>query len=150
MQGGHQEPKVLVRPASIVGRRINEKGVRDDYNKSVPITQCLQVKHNADKTGCITTVQKDNVLSTEKPGRYIGAYGDNPPKYRKLTPRACMRLQGFPTWVIDKLLETEIVNGKEKPVISNSQLYKMTGNGWAIPVITHILQCLLDTGWMQD
>lgn len=57
-------------PASIVGRRLNNKGVRDDYNKDVPITQCLQVKHTNDKMGCLTTVGKDNVLSVLPPGRY--------------------------------------------------------------------------------
>ena len=137
MGGGHREPKVLVqRPASIVGRRINEKGVREDYNKNVPITQCLQVKHNSDKTGCITTVQKDNVLSTEKPGRYIGAYDDNPPKYRKLTPRECFRLQTVPEHHIDTLLNAGI---------SNTQLYKMCGNGWTMKVISHIFKAMLCT-----
>lgn len=135
MGGGHREPKVLV--GRVVGRKINpETGKRDDYNPDLKIVQRLEARPD-EKSGCITTVQKDNVLITDHP------------KYRKLTPRECMRLQGFPTWCIDKLHETEIVNGKEKPVISNSQKYKMTGNGWAIPVITHILQDLLKTGWMQ-
>lgn len=56
--------------ASIVGRRLNENGVRDDYNKDVPLSQCLQVKHDNSKCGTLTTVNKDNVLTNAEPGRY--------------------------------------------------------------------------------
>ena len=48
--------------ATILGRRLNERGVRDDYNKDVPITQCLEVRAtNTNKSNCLTTVEKDNV-----------------------------------------------------------------------------------------
>jgi len=49
--------------------------------------------------------------------------------YRKLTPRECMRLQTVPEHHIDTLLNAGI---------SNTQLYKMTGNGWTMEVIKHI------------
>lgn len=71
------EDNIFTNPASIVGRRLNERGVRDDYNKDVPITQCLQVKHNDGKSGCLTTVDKDNVLSSLPPGRYEDVYNKN-------------------------------------------------------------------------
>ncbi len=51
-------------------------------------------------------------------------------KYRKLTPRECMRLQTVPEQHIEALLNAGI---------SNTQLYKMTGNGWTVDVISHIL-----------
>ena len=128
-----EEDKEL-RPATIVGRRLNERGVRDDYNKDVPITQCLQVKHNSDKTGTLTTVEKDNVLSENEPGRYPNAYEDKKLVWRKLTPLECERLQtvddGY-TLVLDE-------NGKQ--LVSDSQRYKMLGNGWTIDVITHIMK----------
>lgn len=54
-------------------------------------------------------------------------------KYRKLTPRECMRLQTIPEHCIDVLLEVGI---------SNTQLYKMTGNGWTMKVISHIFKQL--------
>jgi len=60
--------------ASITGRRINENGVREDYNKEVPITQCLQVKEDNSKSGCLTTVEKDNVLTNAPHGRYENIY----------------------------------------------------------------------------
>ena len=128
-----EEDKEL-RPATIVGRRLNERGVREDYNKDVPRTQCLQVKHNSDKTGTLTTVEKDNVLSENEPGRYPNAYEDKKLVWRKLTPLECERLQTVPdgyTLVLDE-------NGNQK--VSNSQRYKMLGNGWTVDVITHILK----------
>jgi len=145
MTGGHREPKVLVepiettpnhppkvlwRPASIVGRRLNERGVRDDYNKDVPITQCLQVKHDTNKTGTLTTVEKDNVLSTEPPGRYPNAF-EGEYKYRKLTPLECERLQTVPDFYTNH--------------VSNSQRYKMLGNGFTVDVIAHIYKQLKET-----
>ena len=119
---------VVFRPASIVGRRLNERGVRDDYNKNVAITQCLQVKHKSDKTGCLTTVDKDNVLSIEPPGRYPDIYNRCDISYRKLTPIECERLQTFPdNWT---------------GCVSNTQRYKALGNAWTVDVITHILGCM--------
>ena len=48
----------------------------------------------------------------------------------KLTPRECFRLQTVPEHHIDTLLSAGI---------SNTQLYKMAGNGWTCDVISHIL-----------
>lgn len=119
---------VVVRPASIVGRRLNERGVRDDYNKDVAITQCLQVKHKNEKTGCLTTVDKDNVLSIEPPGRYPDIYNRCDISYRKLTPLECERLQTFPDGWTD--------------CVSNTQRYKALGNAWTVDVIAHIFKCM--------
>ena len=49
-------------------------------------------------------------------------------RIRKLTPRECWRLQGFPNWAFDKA----------KEVNSNSQLYKQAGNSVTVNVITAI------------
>ena len=128
--GGNREPKVLIyRPASIVGRRLNDRGVRDDYNKDVPITQCLQVKHRNEKMGCLTTVEKDCLISTEEPNRYPDAYNRTDLHYRKLTPTECARLQTFP-------------DGWCESVVSNSQSYKAYGNSWTVDVIAHIFSCM--------
>tara|TARA_R100000544_G_scaffold7113_2_gene2836 strand:+ start:234 stop:1334 length:1101 start_codon:yes stop_codon:yes gene_type:complete len=122
-------------PSSIVGRRINNNGVRDDYNKGVPITQCLQVKHNQSKTGCLTTVIKDNVISCLPHGRYPDVFNrlEEGKHYRYITPRECFRLQTVPEDKIDILLNAGI---------SNTQLYKMAGNGWTMEVIAHIFKGL--------
>lgn len=47
---------------------------------------------------------------------------------RKLTVRECMRLQTVPEWY-------------EFPV-SDSQAYKLLGNGWTVEVIVHLLRCI--------
>ena len=49
-------------------------------------------------------------------------------RIRKLTPRECWRLQGFPDWAFDKVQE----------VNSNSQLYKQAGNSVTVSVIAAI------------
>jgi site-specific DNA-cytosine methylase len=54
--------------------------------------------------------------------------------WRKLTPLECERLQTVPdgySLVLDD-------NGKQ--LVSDSQRYKMLGNGWTIDVITHIMK----------
>ena len=51
-------------------------------------------------------------------------------KIRRLTPKECMRLQTVPEWAIEKMLNCGV---------SDSQLYKMLGNGWTVAVITYIL-----------
>jgi DNA (cytosine-5)-methyltransferase 1 len=67
--------------------------------------------------------------------RHGVAIGDSQ-KYRirKLTPRECFRLQGFPDSEFDKLVAAGI---------SNSQLYKMAGNAVTVNVIDAIGRRLL-------
>ena len=133
----------------IVGRRINEQGHRDDYNEAIPHFQYFEVNENPQKTNCLTTVQKDNMIAVPvepKSGRSIPVYevrnglitikGKQYPIklqdgyyiIRKLTVRECMRLQTVPELY-------------EFPV-SDSQSYKMLGNGWTCEVIAHILKYL--------
>lgn len=53
-------------------------------------------------------------------------------KIRKLTPRECWRLQGFPDWAFDKAQE----------VNSKTQLYKQAGNSVTVNVIKAIAERL--------
>ncbi len=53
-------------------------------------------------------------------------------KIRRLTPKECWRLQGFPDWAYDKAAK----------INSNSQLYKQAGNSVAVPVILAIAEQL--------
>ena len=49
--------------ATIVGRRLDKNGHRKDTDKTIPITQCLEVRAtNTDKSNCLTTVDKDMFL----------------------------------------------------------------------------------------
>ena len=47
----------------IVGRRINEQGHHDDYNEAIPHFQYFEVNEEPQKTNCLTTVQKDNMIA---------------------------------------------------------------------------------------
>ena len=117
--------------ATIVGRRLNERGVRDDYNKEVPITQCLEVRAtNTNKSNCLTTVEKDNVLTTMPIGRHKDAFKNKLP-FRYYTLKEYCRLQTVP--------ENYFTD-----IVSESQAKKMLGNGWTVDVISHIFGSLLN------
>ncbi len=123
--GGNREPKILCKSASVKGRRINEEGVRKDNDKSIPLVQTLEVYDN-DKSRCLSTVDKDAVVSPMPVGRYPNAYEDNTLHWRKLTVKECCRLQTLP----DDYCKA----------VSNSQGYKILGNGWTNEVIKFILK----------
>lgn len=112
--------------ATIVGRRINSKGLRADYDLSIPVVQCLEVrKVNRNKSNCLTTVQKDNVLTNMPVGRHVDVYGKKLP-YRNYTVTECERLQTLPDGYTS--------------AVSPTQARKMIGNGWNLNTITHILK----------
>ena len=125
MQGGHREPKILCKSASITGRRLDSNGVRKDNDLSVPITQTLEVS-DSDKSRCLSTLTKDTVVSPMPVGRYPNAYTDKTLQWRKLTVKECCRLQTLP----DDYCKA----------VSNSQGYKILGNGWTNEVIKFILK----------
>ena len=117
--------------ATILGRRLNERGVRDDYNKDVPITQCLEVRAtNTNKSNCLTTVEKDNVLTTMPIGRHKDAFKNKLP-FRYYTLKEYCRLQTVP--------ENYFTD-----IVSESQAKKMLGNGWTVDVVAHIFGSLLN------
>jgi len=116
---------IIDQPAQITGRRLNEFGKREDYNKNIKTTQCLEVR-GGDKVNCLTTVQKDNVISVLPIGRYPDVFKEleEGKHYRYITPIECERLQTVPDNYTD--------------CVSNSQRYRMLGNGWTVDVISHI------------
>ena len=110
MQGGHREPKVAI--GRIVNRRLDENGVRKDYQLELPYTAQIEVR-NDEKSNCLTTVQKDNVVVEKE-------------LYRKLTPLECERLQTVPDGYTEG--------------VSKTQRYKMLGNGWTVEIISEIMK----------
>ena len=114
--------------ATIIGRRLNPDGKRKDYDKDIPITQCLEVRAtNTNKSNCLTTVDKDNVLTTMPIGRHPNAFKDKLP-FRYYTLKEYERLQTIPE--------------NYTSVVSTSQAKKMIGNGWTVDVIAHIFSYL--------
>ena len=123
MGGGHREPKVAVKGGAIRGRAYDDKGKRLDKNgKSVAskTKQMLEVRKDY-KSNAITTVQKDSIAVKEEELTW-----------RKLTPLECERLQTVPDNYTDG--------------VSNTQRYKMLGNGFTVRVIEHILKNMNEKG----
>ena len=110
MQGGHREPKVAI--GRVINRRLDEHGVRKDSQKELPFTPQIEIS-DTDKSNCLTTVQKDNVVVQDE-------------LYRKLTPLECERLQTVPDNYTNH--------------VSKTQRYKMLGNGWTVDVVSHIFE----------
>ena len=111
--GGNHEPKVL---CGAWRGRYTVDGIRQDHKHSVKgmTHQRLEVRMDG-KTNSLTTVQKDNV-----------AVAIPELQWRKLTPRECERLQTLPDNYTNH--------------VSNTQRYKMLGNGFTVDVIAHILK----------
>jgi site-specific DNA-cytosine methylase len=88
--------------------------------------QYMEVRGDG-KTNTLTTVSKDNniVYNSECAGRYEV----EDLIWRRLTPIECERLQTVPDNYTNH--------------VSNSQRYKMLGNGFTVDVIAHILKGML-------
>ena len=123
---------VILHKAVIIGRRLNPDGHREDNNRSIPIIQCLEVrKTNCDKSNCLTTVEKDNVLTPLPIGRYADCYGlisGNRLPFRHYTRTEYERLQTLPDGYTS--------------CISESAAKKAIGNGWTVDIIAHIFDNL--------
>ena len=113
MQGGGQEPKIRVKEATAKG--YSEAEVGDSINLSHPNSKTRRGRVEKKLANTLLTGETQAVVA---PGF----------KIRKLTPRECWRLQGFPDWAFDKASK----------VNSNSQLYKQAGNSVTVPVIAAI------------
>ncbi len=70
--------------------------------------------------------KKSNCLTTSLTKEHIII--DNNNKFRKLTPLECERLQTVPD------------NWTNIDGVSNTQKYKMLGNGWTVDIVAHILK----------
>ena len=187
-----------------VGRRINEKGHRDDYNEDLDLIQRYEVNDNPQKFNCLTTVQKDNIVavpmdsamcavshelyacedgghnvvpaSISRRGRKNGtayeirsdgkanavivghesrmvieaADGKTYPIREVRSRRITILGREFPIklpdgfYIIRKLTVSECKRLQTVPEdyifpVSDTQAYKMLGNGWTVDVIAHIL-----------
>ena len=118
-----------INKATIVGRRLDKDGHRQDNDKTIPITQCLEVRaSNTDKSNCLTTVDKDNVLTSLPVGRYPDVFNKKLP-FRYYTTKEMCRLQTLPDNYLD--------------MIPITAARKALGNGWTVDVIAHIFKGLV-------
>jgi len=117
-QGGNLEPKIRVKEATKQG--YVEATIGDSVNLSHP--------NSKTRRGRVGKQIANTLLTGESQGVIVQDF-----RIRKLTPRECWRLQGFPDWAFDKAQE----------VNSNSQLYKQAGNSVTVNVIEAIARELV-------
>lgn len=98
------------------GNGFGARIVSPDGKSNTVVQRC----YKDGKSNCLTTVQKDNLLAVLKLDREW--------MLRRLTPVECARLQTVPSWY--------------EWVVSDTQIYRMCGNGWTVRVIEHILKNL--------
>lgn len=111
------QPKIRVREATKQGYA--EASVGDSVNLAHP--------NSKTRRGRVGKQIANTLLTGESQGVVEPSF-----RIRKLTPRECWRLQGFPDWAFDKAQE----------VNSNSQLYKQAGNSVTVNVIKEIARYL--------
>lgn len=130
MQGGGQEPKIIQK-----ARGFN-KGAQHSIAPTL-FSNSWQENNLVKVVDFYNKITKDEVgtLTSSGGGSTVraGSFGiTDGYRIRKLTPRECWRLQGFPDWAFDKAQE----------VNSNSQLYKQAGNSVTVNVIAEIAKKL--------
>lgn len=117
MQGGGQEPKILLKEATTKGYAEALPG--DSVNISHPNSETRRGRVGKGIANTLLTGEEQAVVTENY-------------RIRKLTPRECWRLQGFTDWAFDQA----------KEVNSDSQLYKQAGNSVTVPVIADIAKRL--------
>lgn len=120
MGGGNREPKVVA--GAWRGRSLDESGKNVKWKETKP-KQMLETRKD-EKSNAVSTFTKDNVVVNTKV--HLTRDDTQEVYWRKLTPLECERLQTVP----DNYTEG----------VSNTQRYKMLGNGWTVEVICHILK----------
>lgn len=108
-----QDKKLKIREATTKGYA--EAGVGDSVN--------IANINSKTKRGRVGNQIANTLLASEQQGVVGSDY-----RIRRLTPRECWRLQGFPDSAFDKA----------QKVTSNSQLYKQAGNSVTVNVIAEI------------
>lgn len=105
--------KIAIREATAQG--YTEAEVGDSVNLSHPNSKTRRGRVGKQIANTLLTGESQGVVEPDF-------------RIRKLTPKECWRLQGFPDWAFDKAQE----------VNSNSQLYKQAGNSVTVNVIAAI------------
>ena len=110
---GQDRHGILVKEAT--SRGYTEAEIGDSVNLSHPNSKTRRGRVGKQIANTLLTGESQGVVESDF-------------RIRKLTPRECWKLQGFPDWAFDKAQE----------VNSNSQLYKQAGNSVTVNVISAI------------
>ena len=177
MQGGGLEPKVAIRVKEATKQGFAIANLGDSINLSNPNSKTRRGRVGKQVAQTLDTSCNQAVIVQKPRGYNKGGEHEVAPtlssnswhennllksgmRIRKLTPRECWRLQGFPDWAFDKaafghiipsILKARLVRRtmtqKEWKLyqrltrhqqMSNSQLYKQAGNSVTVPVIYEI------------
>jgi len=151
MQGGHRQPKVAIEKNIAVDEEKKQLTIREATKKGYTVIEdgdCFDATHINSKTRRGRNMKhKSNALTAGNydyrrfkirnksktvrsggRGSYDRHEWDSVDEmhWRKLTPLECERLQTVPDNYTNH--------------VSNTQRYKMLGNGWTVEVIAHILR----------
>jgi DNA-cytosine methyltransferase len=102
--------------------------VRKDLNRCYQVGTAQEIRGNDSIKRVYSTEGKAPTLTTMQGGHREPKIAIDDIEWRKLTPIECERLQTVP----DNYTEG----------VSNTQRYKMLGNGWTVDVIAHIFKGL--------
>lgn len=125
MQGGHRQPKVLVREATKKGYAEAMEG--DSINLEQPNSKTRRGRVGKQVAQTLTTSPQQAAVVNEL-------------RIRKLTPKECFRLMGFD----DEDFE------KAAAVNSNTQLYKQAGNSIVVDVLENIFKSLFEAEILKE
>ena len=118
--------------STVQGSHVNFTDVKSQTLSPTHIPNVIE--HKSDKKYPVYEIRDG--LITIKGKQYPIKLQDGCYIIRKLTVRECMRLQTVPEWY-------------EFPV-SNTQAYKMLGNGWTCEVIAHLIRSTLNDSGESD
>lgn len=107
----------------------NIPNVTQPDDKGIVLKDIIESGHvDRDKSHCLDAnyYKGGNLKSYFEKHRRQLVFSDDGLTYRKLTPVECERLQTVPEGYTEG--------------VSNTQRYKMLGNGWTVDVISHILK----------
>ena len=113
---------------------IQVRSANKDGNETVKIGGVVSIAFPESDTRRGRVIDGGDVSPTLDTGCQVGRIeeDDDGIRIRKLTPRECFRLQGFP----DEYFE------RAASVCSDSQLYKQAGNAVSVPVVYEIAKRL--------
>ena len=148
MQGGDKIPKILLRE-EMPHLKIKE-ATQKGFDEAI-LGDSVNLSHatSDSRRGRVGKQMANTLTTSSNMGVVVAAYEYRKDKWfqvtglvldgklyrlriRRLTPRECFRLQGFPDWAYEKAAS----------VSSKSQLYKQAGNSVTVSVIAAIAQRL--------
>ena len=127
MQGGNRQPFIKIKNATKKGFQEATKG--DGINLEQPNSNTRRGRVQSESIGCLQTNDQRGVVTYKAVTTQDKHEGFlNGLTIRKLTPTECFRLMGF--------LKDEInLEG-----LSNTQRYKLAGNGWDINLVSKLFK----------